>query len=105
MEEIKKTKAAPDQGKAASVESHANYHSNSLPAQRKRLAAWLELHGSITTDEARRELDIMHPAGRMSDLRAQGFNIATVWDNSPTARGSMHRMGRYVYLGRLEESE
>lgn len=105
MEKIKKTEAVPQQGKTASVDPHANYQSNSLPAQRKRLAAWLELHGSITTDEARRELDIMHPAGRMSDLRARGFNIATVWDNSPTARGSMHRMGKYVYLGRQEESE
>jgi len=44
----------------------------------------------------------MHPAGRVQELRARGFDIQTHWDNFPTACGKKHRMARYVYMGRIE---
>ena len=43
-------------------------------------------------------LDIYHPAGRIKDLRKQGYNILTVWTTVQTEAGVAHRIGRYVLL-------
>ncbi len=77
-----------------------HYHANDTNAQRQRLVDWFRASGSITTEQARQELDIMSPAPRIMELRARGFEIMTVWDNYPTASGQMHRMARYVYMGK-----
>ena len=49
----------------------------SASAQRLRLLAYLRRHGSVNTFEARQILDIMMPAARVKELRAQGHNIET----------------------------
>lgn len=49
---------------------------NSVAAQRRRLLSRLEF-GPVDTITARRELNILHPAGRIDELRSQGFNIIT----------------------------
>ena len=38
-----------------------NFNDNSTFNQRLKLLDWLLEHGSITTDQARQQLDIMHP--------------------------------------------
>ena len=95
------TNAAPsiDTG-AAKQNRRLNYPANSVAAQRKRIAYWFAQFSSLTTEQARQHLDIMHPAGRIKELRARGFEILTVWDDWPTACGKFHRMARYVYIGR-----
>ena len=65
---------------------------NSNHAQRTRILEWLRRE-SLTTLQAREHLDVMHPAGRVKELRKQGFNILTYW----TIENS-HRIARYVLL-------
>lgn len=71
--------------------------SNSAADQRQRLLQALRQR-SLSTIEARRELDIMHPAARVQELKKRGENIATHWSKEPTECGELHRMARYVLL-------
>ena len=50
---------------------------NATSAQRKRLLKALQSN-PINTIEAREYLGIMHPAGRIKELRDLGFNIRSV---------------------------
>jgi len=65
----------------------------SADTQRARLLAYLMARGSVSTLEARgRELKIMHPAGRVRELRQAGYRISTV-------RDVRQGCGRYVLRG------
>jgi hypothetical protein len=68
---------------------------NSNEAQRTRILEHLRRE-SLTTLQAREHLDIMHPAGRVQELREQGFNITTHWTYE-----AKHRVGRYVLLAEV----
>ncbi len=74
-----------------------NYPIESAAQQRARLEIYLRRHGSVSTLEARRELDIMHPAGRVLELRQAGCKIRTAWVNTTTNGGRRHRVARYVW--------
>ena len=65
---------------------------NSNEVQRTRILDWLRSE-SLTTLQAREHLDVMHPAGRVMELREQGLNIMTYWTNE-----AKHRIARYVLL-------
>lgn len=67
---------------------------NSAHSQRARLVAALELR-SVTTIEARRDLDILMPAARVFELRARGYDIKTLWVDDLTECGRKHRVARY----------
>lgn len=72
---------------------------NSAAAQRDRMLSVLRVR-SISTIEARRDLDVMMPAARIHELRhREGHEIATVWVNEPTQHGAIHRVARYVLRG------
>lgn len=73
----------------------SDFISNALPIQRRRLLDYLKTHGSITTIKARSVLDILHPAGRIEELRAQGYVIDLIWVHVPTESGRLHRVGEY----------
>jgi hypothetical protein len=73
----------------------ANYNDNSAHSQRMRLLQKLR-ESSLTTIEARRDLDILMPAARVFELRAIGHDIATVWTDAATDSGRTHRIARYV---------
>ena len=73
-----------------------NDHSNSTSSQRARIADYLIENIRATTIELREILDIMHPAGRIKELKAKGWDIVTHWEHHPTACGKMHRVGVYV---------
>ena len=91
-----KEKAATVAPEAAKQNRRHDYHANSLPAQRQRIAAWFSnTSGFLTTEQARRDLDVMHPAGRIKELRERGFIIVTHMVNRPTIAGNMHRMAIY----------
>lgn len=70
-------------------------HSNSADAQRARLLAALRCR-PISTIDARRELDILHPAGRVLELRRAGVPVLTYWVTEPTDCGRDHRIARYT---------
>lgn len=73
---------------------------NSCAAQQTRLLNALIKRGSLghSTIEAREELDIMHPGGRIKELRRKGHEIMTVWTTTTNAQGHKHRCGRYVLI-------
>lgn len=81
----------------AAPNSKQKHNGNSASSQRARIVAYLQEHGSITTIEARQQLDVMHPAGRIDELREQGCKIDTVWTNDTTEQGKQHRVARYVW--------
>ena len=82
--------------KAAPNRTH-QHNDNSASSQRTRLIEHLQEHGSITTIEARRDLDIMMPAARIYELRKQGYKIDTVWTSDTTEQGKQHRVACYVW--------
>jgi hypothetical protein len=73
---------------------------NTASAQRARLLDALHRE-SLTTLEARRKLDVLHPAARVMELRRQGHNIVTAWTTDLTSEGNPHRVARYI----LRQSE
>ena len=96
--DITKEKAATAETEAAKQNRRHHYPQNNTFAQRQRITEWFQSCSSLTTEQARQELDIMHPAGRIKEMRARGFDIMTVWDNYPTSSGNTHRMARYVLI-------
>ena len=51
--------------------------SNNVQTQRAVLLDYLQKFGRINTVEARQNLDVMHPAARIQELREAGNNIVT----------------------------
>jgi len=74
----------------------ANHTGNSSGAQRARIIQHLRQYSSITTLEARKTLDVLHPAMRILELRGSGFRIDTVWTRQQTDCGKFHRVAKYV---------
>ncbi|WP_081678682.1 helix-turn-helix domain-containing protein [Desulfocurvibacter africanus] len=71
---------------------------NSSEAQRTRILEHL-YSASLTTLEARRLLDVLHPAARVMELRRAGYRIVTHWTEDITPEGKPHRVARYVLHG------
>lgn len=67
----------------------------SAAAQRQRILKHLQC-STLTTLQAREQLDIMHPAMRVLELKRHGFAIKTEWTTEYSAGGSKHRIARYV---------
>lgn len=87
-----------------------NFNDNSAHNQCLKLLDWLLEKGSITTTQAREHLDIMHPAGRVNELREAGYLIILIWDSWTSDYGIKHRIARYVLtqkepLENVKESE
>lgn len=83
---------ARDQGLTT---THKQAESISLQAQQQRILNHLLSYGSLTTVEARRFLDIMHPAARVMELKRQGHPIETHLVNALTECGKTHRVAIY----------
>ena len=73
----------------------SNYSTDNA-SQRQRLLEWL-LTRSISTLQARQELDIMHPAARIQELRDRGHKIETHRTTADTGKAK-HRVACYVLL-------
>lgn len=97
--ETAKNKAVRAATQTASVNQPTNNTSNSASAQRSRLLDYLYKYSSITTLEARKILDCLHPAMRILELRDSGFRIDTVWVKQETDCGKLHRIAKYVLVG------
>ena len=74
---------------------HPNASPNAAAAQRARILAHLQAGRPLTTIQARRELDTLHPAARVMELRRAGWSISMAWVTEETGAGQRHRVGRY----------
>ena len=75
------------------------YRGDSRTDQGSRLLEALRLF-PISTFEARKLLDVMHPAGRVQELREDGYCIDSLRTSEPSEIGRPHRIAVYVYRGR-----
>lgn len=75
-------------------------YDNSSSTQRKRILSYLEKNHRLSTIAAREQLGILHPGGRIMELRKKGYRIDTHWIEEPDSNGVAHRVGLYVYQGR-----
>jgi hypothetical protein len=91
-------KKAPARQCTGQVQSQNIDGGNSSTAQCIRLLAALRQR-SITTFQARHELDVPHPAGRVQELRDAGYPIDTHWCDDVSTAGRKHRVARYVLTG------
>ncbi|MDP1672844.1 MAG: helix-turn-helix domain-containing protein [Burkholderiales bacterium] len=73
-------------------------------AQRGRLLAALKTR-PLSTLEARRELDVLHPAARVMELRRDGYPIERAWTHDVTSEGYLHRVARYHLTGERAQRE
>ncbi len=80
---------------AAAKQGPRSLNPNSAAAQRQRLLQALRL-GPVTTLQARAELDVLHPGGRVMELRRQGYRIATIRVREATDCGRVHNVARYL---------
>ena len=74
-------------------------YSTDLNQQCARLLEWLQ-NATITTLQAREELDILHLAARIQELREAGHNIVTHRATGDTGK-SKHRVACYVLLAKV----
>lgn len=65
--------------------------------QRTRLLSALQTQ-PVTTLQARQNLDVLHPAARVQELREAGHRIETHWCTEETRPCRFHRVARYVLL-------
>ena len=67
-------------------------------SQRLKLLDYLIRYKRITTVTARQELDVMHPAARIQELRERGHNIMTYRRMVDTGKGRHDGVAEYVLL-------
>ena len=90
-------KMAPPDKEAALKKIRDQFTGNASETQRDRLRAAFEIFPMISTREARDHLDILHPAGRVKELRDDGFNIITLWTTVESEGGAKHRVADYLW--------
>lgn len=83
------------------IEIREKYKGAGRQAQRTRLLSAIRQF-PVSTIEARQFLDIMHPAGRVKELRECGWRIDTHWISQETDCGRRHRVALYIYKGRAD---
>jgi hypothetical protein len=83
---------------AALKQIRDEFKGNGSDTQRLRLRAAFERFPSISTIEARTCLDILHPAGRIQELREEGQQIVTHWVTVDTGARIKHRIANYLFV-------
>lgn len=72
-------------------------YSNSRASQCKRILSLFPLHQNRLDTFLLRDAGIMHPAGRIRDLRNRGYQIKTCFIKAPDINGVYHRIGLYLF--------
>lgn len=80
----------------------SSWPENTAAHQRARLFEVLKVHGSVTTLEAMRFLDIVDPRARIVEIRKEGYTIKTSWVRQPSECGRMHCVGMYTFGANTE---
>lgn len=105
---LEKIKAALAGRQVAAFQNTSNndtkHTENDAGTQRMRLLEALKKQGSVSTPEARNDLDVFAPAPRIFELRAQGHRIDTVMVPIETAFGKVRKVALYV-LKSAEQTE
>lgn len=70
-------------------------------AQRERVLTLLR-NGPASTSQLR-NVQVMHPGGRVMELRRQGYKIVTTWQHAPDSEGVIHRQGVYVLMAEAQQ--
>lgn len=84
------------------IPNKSGLNDNSISSQHAKLLEHFKKCPRLTTLQAREELGIMHPSGRTRELIKLGHNIITLHGVvEPDVTGLPHRVGLYVYLGRI----
>ncbi|MHB8988353.1 MAG: helix-turn-helix domain-containing protein [Desulfobulbia bacterium] len=91
------TKESPFSGEGSGAAQQRPRHPNTAEAQRQRILDHLSMQ-SLNTIESREQLDVLHPAARIMELRKRGYNIETHWVTEPTGCGRLHRVAKYILL-------
>ena len=78
-------------------------YSNSASSQRTRILQHFKSNPRLSTIEARNVYGILHPPGRIKELRKKGYQIDTYWTSEPDSNGVLHRIGVYIYNGITED--
>jgi len=73
------------------------HYNNSAASQRARILDHFSKCPRLSTIQARDEYGILHPCGRVMELRRSGYRIDTTWIKAPDANGVFHRIGQYVF--------
>ncbi|MBA3757148.1 MAG: helix-turn-helix domain-containing protein [Nitrosomonas sp.] len=68
---------------------------NSTAIQRNRILNYLR-KDPLDTLIARKDLDVMHPASRVMELRSRGININTIMIDRTNECGEIHRVACYL---------
>jgi len=75
------------------------YQGNESPTQRTKCLAAFQQFGTLSTVEARRHLDVMHPAARIKELNDAGLvQTVTLRRVEQTECGRLHHVGLYVVV-------
>jgi hypothetical protein len=98
-----KKENAPIQGRQDCVAGARNLtaihdRTQSRKKQTANLVQWLLVHKSISTPQAHDDLGVMHPTGRVEELRDAGWTIETFWQWDTDATGKRHKQGLYVLM-------
>lgn len=89
--------------KARSVIKQIQKLGASKIAQQQAILDWFKhVKPTLTTCEARAQLSIMHPGGRILELRRKGCRIELEWITVSDLNGVCHRVGKYCYLTQKE---
>ena len=75
-------------------------YGNSSASQRAIILKHFNDGPRLSTIQARDQYGILHPCGRVMELRKKGHCIDTHWTTELDANGVPHRIGLYVYQGR-----
>ena len=78
--------------------SRSNIDDTSASSQRVRLLERLQ-RGPVDTITARTELNVLHPAARVQELREAGHHIVTHRSRLEDAQGHSHAGVAVYYLG------
>jgi hypothetical protein len=70
----------------------------SRATQRVRLRTAFQQFPMLNTVEIRTGLDIIHPAGRVQELRDEGVKIDTLWTVVGSETGEEHRVANYLMV-------
>jgi len=104
MRENKKPGGAAGRSPGLTHTCSSHLTDTSTAAQRARMLAALSTR-SLTTLQARRELDVLHPAARVMELRRDGYPIETTWTHDLTTEGYAHRVALYALAGEGAQRE
>lgn len=92
-----KKKAAIAGSLACEKRGDFNITSTETQAQRDHVLAMLQTGRAFSTLDFR-AMGIMHPAGRIRELREQGYNIVMTFTYRVDVTGLEHRTGVYILV-------